>query len=418
MWILYQKYGQREVVLEVGMFTDSNWNVDSANGFIIMDKAIEKFETLHPGVKVHYYSGIQKADYSEWISRKILEGNEPDVFMIIDEDFNQFCTIGVTKDLDELIKNDSTFKKDIFYKSAYDTGKFRGHQYALPYETVPTLMFVNKTLLNQEGIFMPNENWTWKELYEICERITKDKNGDGLIDQFGIYNYGWMDAAFSNGGEIFSENGEECYMTSSNVVDAVRFIGQLQKLNQGQKVTKEDFNGGNVAFMPLTFAEYRTYKTYPYRIKRYANMTWDCVKMPAGPQGDNLSEVNTLLMGISKNTRHEKLAWEFLKLLTSDEEIQAEIFKSSQGASVLKSVTQSKEAEELTQADMSKEDTVINYALLGNVIENGHVEPKFKRYEQAVVIADGEINHILEEDKTLESSMKILQRTINTYLHQ
>lgn len=407
-----------EVVLELGMFTDSNWDVASANGFVIIDKAIEKFEREHPGVRVHYYSGVQKSDYSEWLSRKILSGEAPDVFMVIGTDYNQFCSMGVIKKLDGLIAKDASFDKDVFFTSSYETGKYNGSQYALPYETVPTLMFVNKSLLNHEGISVPGENWTWGELVEICNKVTKDKNGDGIIDQFGIYNYDWKDAAFSNGGVIFSEDGKECYFTSDNIVQSIRLIDQLEKMNQGQKITQEDFNGGNVAFMPLTFAEYRTYKTYPYKIKRYANMTWDCITMPAGPQGNNLSEVNTLLMGISSNTRHEKLAWEFLKLLTSDEEIQSEIFVSSQGASVLKSVTQSKEAEERMQADMAKDDKVIDNKLLGKIIEEGHVEPKFKRYEQAISLADGEINRMLEEDRKIDSSMKILQRSITSYLNQ
>ena len=51
------------------------------------------------------------------------------------------------------------------------------------------MMFVNKTLLTQEGIEVPEEDWTWNDLYRICQKVTKDSNGDGIIDQFGIYNY-------------------------------------------------------------------------------------------------------------------------------------------------------------------------------------------------------------------------------------
>ena len=170
--------------------------------------------------------------------------------------------------------------------------------------------------------------------------------------------------------------------------------------------------------MPLTFAEYRTYKTYPYKIKRYANFQWDCITMPAGTKGDNLSQVETLLMGISSSTGEEELAWEFLKLLTYDEELQTEIFRYSQGASVLKAVTQSSEMESIVQEDMEEGDTVISGRLLGRVIEEGHIEPQFKRYEQAIALADSEISNILENDKTVDSSLKILQRTINNYLRQ
>ncbi len=409
---------KKETVLEFGMFTGSNWDVANANSFVIIDKAIARFEQEHPGVRIHYYSGVMKEDYSEWLSRKLLAGKEPDVFMVLGTDFNQFSALGVMKDLDSRIQEDPDFEPDRYFSSAFRTGQYGGAQYALPYEVVPTLMFVNKTLLTKEGIEMPDQDWTWEELYDICRKVTKDTDGDGILDQFGIYNFDWMDAVCSNGGEVFQADGSSCYMADDRIVESVKYIRQLNALNQGQKVVQEDFNGGSVAFMPLTFAEYRTYKTYPYKIRRYANFQWDCITMPAGSQGENLSQVDTLLMGISANTRKEELAWEFLKLLTYDESVQTEIFQYSQGASVLKAVTQSREMENIVQEDMEEGDTVISGNLLGRVIEEGYIKPQFRRYEQALALADSEINLILENDKSVDSSLKILQRTINSYLQQ
>ena len=74
---------KKETVLEFGMFTGSNWDVAHANSFVIIDKAIARFEQEHPGVRIHYYSGVMKEDYSEWLSRKLLAGKEPDVFMVL-----------------------------------------------------------------------------------------------------------------------------------------------------------------------------------------------------------------------------------------------------------------------------------------------------------------------------------------------
>ena len=409
---------QKETVLEFGMITGSNWDVANANSFTIIDQAIERFESEHPGVKIHYYSGVRKDDYSEWFSRKLLAGKEPDVFMVLGTDFNQFSSMGVMKNLEPLMEKDTDFDPEKYFSSALRTGQYGDVQYALPYETVPTLMFVNNTLLAKEGIAMPNPDWNWDTMYSICEKTTKDLDGDGVPDQFGCYNFGWQDAVYSNGGEIFAADGKESNFTDEKVVEAIQFVRRLNDLYQGRKVTQEDFNAGNVVFMPLTFAEYRTYKTYPYKIKRYTNFQWDCITMPAGYQGGNLSQVDSLLMGISSHTKHEQLAWEFLKLLTYDESIQTEIFRSSQGASVLKAVTESKEMESIVQEDMEESDTVISGSLLGRIIEDGRIEPQFKRYEQALALADSEIGQILENDETIDSSLKILQRTINSYLQQ
>ena len=409
---------QKETILEFGMITGSNWDVANANSFVIIDQAIERFETEHPGVKIHYYSGVRKDDYSEWFSRKLLAGKEPDVFMVLGTDFNQFSSMGVMKNLEPFMEKDPDFDEEKYFSSSLRSGQYGEVQYALPYETVPTLMFVNKTLLAKEGIAMPNPDWNWDTMYSICQKTTKDLDGDGVLDQFGCYNFGWMDAVYSNGGEIFEADGKESNFTDEKVVESIQFVRRLNDLYQGQKVTQEDFNAGNVVFMPLTFAEYRTYKTYPYKIKRYANFQWDCITMPAGYQGGNLSQVDSLLIGISAHTKHEQLAWEFLKLLTYDEKIQTEIFRSSQGASVLKKVTESKEMESIVQEDMEESDTVISGRLLGSIIEEGHIEPQFKRYEQALALADSEIGQILENDETIDSSLKILQRSVNSYLQQ
>lgn len=416
--ILRSHSGSGEIVLEFGMFTGSNWDVESATSFVIIDKAIEQFEEEHPGVKIHYYSGVLKEDYSEWFSRKLLEGEAPDVFMVLADDFNQFCSMGVMRNLDTLIAEDESFDQSKYYSTALEAGVYGGSQYALPYEVVPTLIFVNKTLLEKEGISIPDQDWTWEELYEICEAVTQDTDGDGMLDQFGTYNYDWLDAAYSNGANPFSMDGSSCNLASEGMIDAVRFIAKINELYGGQQVTMNDFDAGNVAFMPLTFAEYRTYKTYPYKIKKYRNFQWDCVTFPAGPNGGNISEVDSLLMGINEKTEHQELAWEFLKLLTYDEEIQMDIYRYSQGASVLKSVTSSDEAEAILQEDMEDGEKVIDSMILSRIIEDGTVVPKFKKYEQALSLSENAINKMLEEDSNAESTMKILQKTIQSYLKQ
>ena len=407
---------KRSSVLEVGVFAGSNWDVANANSYVIIDKAVKRFEQNHPGVKVHYYSGIRKEDYTEWFSRQLLQGKEPDVFMVIGEDFNKFAEVGIMKDLGPLINRDESFDKEKFYTTTLLSGQYKGRQYALPYETVPTLMFVNKSLINAEGIFVPDNDWTWEDMYEICKKVTKDTDGDGTLDQFGAYNYSWMEAAFSNGASLFDENGTESYFTDEKFVESIRFIKDLNDLNENQRVTRNDFDGGNVAFMPLPFTEYRTYKTYPYRIKKYTKFQWDCITLPAGPDGGNISAVNTLLMGISEKTHNEQLAWEFLKLLTYDEEIQMDIFRYSQGASSLKTVTESEEALNTLQEDMEKNEKVISNNVLGEVIEKGSVNPKFPKYIDAVDLAENEISRIIEEDDNIENSLRILQRQVNTYL--
>ena len=55
------------------------------------------------------------------------------------------------------------------------------------------------------------------------------------------------------------------------VEEALRFVQELNGLNHGLFVTSREFDLGKAAFMPLAYSEYRTYKPYPWRIKKYSD---------------------------------------------------------------------------------------------------------------------------------------------------
>jgi multiple sugar transport system substrate-binding protein len=416
IYFLVQQNQENDDVLEFGMFVGSNWQVENANSYILIDSAVKKFEKENPGVKVHYYSGITRNDYSEWLARKIIMGETPDVFMVLTEDFTKLSSLGVLKDMDDLIEKDEDFDPSKYFSTSWESGHLEGSQYALPFESVPTLMFVNTTMLDKNNIQVPKNDWTWNDLYEISKKVTKDTNGDGKIDQFGTLNYNWIEAVYSNNGNIFDDLGQIAFFTNERVIESVKYVSKLQELNERTTVSEDDFNSGNVAFMPLLFSDYRTYKTYPYKIKKYTNFKWDFMTLPAGEHGNNVSEVKSLIIGMNEKTKKEKLAWEFIKLLTYDEEIQMNIFKYSQGSSVLKTVTKSKEAEELLMQYTGVDERVIDNQLLSEIIENGVIAPKFQEYDKVINLADSEVNDIILRSNDIDSSMKILQRTVLKYL--
>ncbi len=409
--VLYFDDFKGEKTITIGVFAGSYWNVQNGNSYKILDNAIKKFEEKNNNIKVEYVSGITKDDYSEWLYSRLLEGNAPDIFFVFGEDFNVLAELGAFKDLLELIDKDDTFNADDYYNSSYSCGRYKNIQYALPYESAVNMMFVNKTILDNEGIDVPDVNWTWNDFYNICNAVTKDKNGDGIIDKFGVCDYTWKEAMVSNNVNIFDEKGNVSNLNSDNSVEAVTFIERLENLNDGYTVTSNDFDLGNVVFQPLDFSQYRAYKPYPLRVKKYSNFEWDCITMPAGPDGKNTSYMDTLLLAANKNTNNEEYVWEFMKILTYDREIQSQIFMYSEGASPLKSVTNSNEI-----IDMLEEDGNIKMYLLDYAMENATVTPTFKNYNNAVKMVDSAIYDILSGNSNISMSLKKKQRDINTYL--
>ena len=104
-------YMQKPVVLTIGVFAGSNWNVPSPDSGKIIDNAIKRFEKTHPNVQVKYVSGILKDDYSAWLSKEALDGKLPDVFMVLSDDLSTYAKVGMLESLDTYMQTDPDFNK-------------------------------------------------------------------------------------------------------------------------------------------------------------------------------------------------------------------------------------------------------------------------------------------------------------------
>lgn len=139
-------------------------------------------------------------------------------------------------------------------------------------------MCINHDLLTKEGIAIPSSNWTIDDFYNISNQVTKDTNNDGVIDQYGYYGFDWQDVLDCYGLQVFKE--DNCHLDKEEVKEALLYLTKLKALSNGYQVSSEDFDQGKVAFCPLTFAQYRTYQPYPYRISKYTSFRWSCISMP------------------------------------------------------------------------------------------------------------------------------------------
>ena len=403
--------GNKETVLTIGVYSGSYWNTPNGNCYQILDEAIALFEQSHPGVKVEYASGIPASDYSEWLAGQIMMGTEPDLYFVLPEDFDLLVSSGALAQLDERIAEDPAFDTSVYYEPCLRSGQSEGKQYALPHESVPTIMFVNKTLLQTNGIDMPDNDWTWEAFYSICEQITN-------VDQrqYGVYGYSWLDAMYSNGASLFSEDGRSCYLAEENVLQAIQFTKRLEELNGGYSVSVRDFDLGRVAFRPLLYSEYRAYQPYPWRVKKYSSFQWDCVSMPAGPSGSNISELHTMMLGISSRTRHEELAWEFCKLLSIDEDVQRKLYTHSHGISPLSAVAEDPELLLQIHHDIP-EGSGFSPEMIHQIMSNAVVVPKFDTYSQAMIMAESAIQEAAS-NQLGQSGMLIAQSEINIFLNK
>lgn len=400
---------KQEIVIEFGMFSGNEWGVPQNDVYKIYDEGIANFEKMHKNVKVVYRSGTLMGDYSEWLAQKILTDKEPDVFIVMQEDFNTLASIGMLENLDNHLKKDPSISTDEYYNKALDAGQYEHIQYALPMEIVPTFMIVNKTLLDLNDIKIPDASWTINDFYEICKKVTKDTDNDGFIDQFGVYGYDWDNVYYGADKTFVKGSRAVDIYDEQQLTKAIDFTKSLYQLNRGQVVNQHDYDAGTVAFKTFTLDEYRAYRPYPYRIKKYSDFEWETIPFPR-VNNESHSKLYTVQMGMSSRSKQKALAWEFIKYMTNSDEIQKKVWEYTYTLP-----TKTDVVEKIYAENQDVED-ILNADFLQNIIDQSVIEPTFKSYTKIKESMDIRISSSILGQTSTRDTIRALRQDVDEIL--
>lgn len=403
----------RKRTIVFSLYSGNSWNVPQNFVYAIYDKAIEMFHSFpeNQDVRIVLKTGTMHKDYSEWFAQLVLKGREPDIFLIIEEDFSTYASIGLLEPLEPYLEN-KDFNKDDFYLKALEAGRYKGRQYSLPIAMVPSFMIVNRSLLAEKGIDIDMDSWTWSQFRDICRELTEDSNQDGVIDRFGIQGYNWRHAFHTNDKALFADDAPKIRFHDKNMEEVIDHLKELHHLNQGIVVSEKDFAHGHVGFKIFNLSEYRAYGTYPYRIMKYGNFEWNAIPLPKGPSGISSSKLYTVQVGMSSRSRNKKIASDFIKFMASNEGYQLEVWEGTNTMPVIKSVMGTIYGD---QAHQNEETNILNRQILEEIIENSYIDPNFKSYSYYDRMIEQRIFQIVAQDLDTKTSVQSLRREIDQW---
>ncbi|MDF1618540.1 ABC transporter substrate-binding protein [Petrocella sp. FN5] len=401
---------EKKTVVQIGIYSGNEWGVPQIDVYRIYDEAIKLFEKENPGVSVEYRSGTLMEDYSEWLAQRILIGNEPDVFIVLGEDFDTLSYIGMLEPLDTYIEDDPNFHPEDFYKKGIEAGVYDGYQYAMPFQIVPTFMIVNETLLKDNNLAIPNMDWTVGEFLRMCETLTQDTNQDGMNDQYGVVGYGWENTYYAAKGTF--EAGEKAIdvYDEEKLRKAIEVSKALYTQNSGQIVPPYAFDQGLVGFKTFSLAEFRAYKPYPYKVKKYSDFIWEPISFPGVDQETSIGKLYTVQWGMSSRSKNKDLAWAFIKFMSNDDAVQQMVWDYTYTLPTKISVTN----QALSQDDLM--NNVLDSAFLKLVIDQSVIEPTFKKYQKLIESMDTRIKVNIMDDKSMQEILRSVREEADSIL--
>ncbi|MBC7093647.1 sugar ABC transporter substrate-binding protein [Candidatus Bipolaricaulota bacterium] len=221
---------RREVVLWLGA-----WICQNVPGDDLAWRMEEAFEAEYPDVDLK----IVPVPWEGMLEKFLLAaqtGNLPD--LLVSESFlgwtQLFASYGHFMDLTDLMME---IGEETFFPGVLEGHLYKGRYYSIPYRNSTRVLVYNKDMFQAAGLDPNRPPETWAELLEYAKKLTRDTNGDGIIDQWG-FDYPvarfctvapeYLRAVLrSYGADILSSDMKECTIDTPEAIEAIRFYTDL-----------------------------------------------------------------------------------------------------------------------------------------------------------------------------------------------
>lgn len=203
---------------------------------------------------------------------------------------------------------------------------FEGETYAIPFSASTGAVAYNADLLAAAGLTPPDASWTWDDALPMARKITKDENGDGLPETWGM-SIDWQPWGFLSYGEgIYTNNGRDANLDNDIALEAMQIFQDLWSGNTlvmpsgyvGESTPPEEvFAAGRLGFWEIGIF------SLP-QLRSTSSFAWDVVEFPQLEfqnrlyKGDSWSGEGYALLNTSA---HPEEALAFAKFMMSEDQI-------------------------------------------------------------------------------------------------
>lgn len=214
-----------------GKTTIAFWNGFTGPDRAAVEELVNRYNQSQDKVTV-------KMEISPWdvffqkLLPSIAAGKGPDLLAMDSAQLPQYATRGVLAPLDDYYEDDST-ESDALAQTAVDATEWDGTKYGVPMNFTTLLLYWNKDMFKEAGLDPESPPQDWDQFEEAAKKTTKDTNGDGKPEQYGLAIADhetiamWPILLWGNGGGVVSEDGTQSMLGDPETIEAMDRWGTL-----------------------------------------------------------------------------------------------------------------------------------------------------------------------------------------------
>ncbi len=238
---------------------------------------------------------------------------------------------GYFEPLDDYFAKSTVLKKEDFLPGPWDNMVVDGVTYGVPFESDCRLLYYNADLFQDAGIGLPPEldmrTIGWDGFIDLCKKLTKDADGDGIADVYGFtfvggeHNHFMHDAAdfwHQIDGNLVNKDATKATCNQEPFVRTIQFYRDLVVAGvvppgflsyQGYPDCEAQFAQGKVA----------TWVTGPWEVPELRRLNpelnFSVTHLPLAKDGHLASSGGGWHAIIYKDSKHKEEAWKALEYL-------------------------------------------------------------------------------------------------------
>ncbi len=280
----------------------------------------ERAHGVHVSIQLVHQQGLTSR-----LQNALLAGTAvPDMVELLAGTMGYFISgplrdVGFT-DLTERVAQEGLREKLV--ESRFSLWSTRGHVFALPHDVHPVALMYRADLVEALGIDVSKLE-TWQDFVAMGQQVTRDLDGDGVIDRYAIdLPLGGSDGLLllleQRGVGLFDAEGRITFNDPRTVATIIWYLHQTRGAHRiatdcgwGQPLMKAMTDGLALFYIAPDWRTYTTETDLPHLAGKMKVMP-----LPAWEPGGRRTSVwgGTGLV-ITKASQHQELDWEFAKFL-------------------------------------------------------------------------------------------------------
>jgi multiple sugar transport system substrate-binding protein len=285
---------------------------------------VEAFHARQSAVRVRLQPIPEQREYRRRLGADFAAGIPPDVMLLNYRRFADLAARGVLEPLEPYLRQSTVLREADFFPEAIAAFRWQGRLMAIPQNVSSLVVYYNRDLFRAAGVPEPADDWTWADFLSAARRLTRDTDGDGRPEQYGLGIEASLTRAapfiWQNGGELVDDPDRPLLLTVAEApsVQALRWFCELQTRHRVvPDAAGEKAEDSETRFVNGRAAMFLNSRRGVPNYRQLRGFDWDVAPLPRGKRRAGVLHADAYF--VARACADKAAAWRFIEFANSPE---------------------------------------------------------------------------------------------------